>query len=422
MTTNRKVYKVQKHTIYMANEVDSKLEKAHSIALDNLRQCYSPMGIMAGKHHYTDVWARDSCQASLGAIRAENADKEQVKKNLETLANYQRQDGMIPLRVGAGSLLLKSISIKGITPEGFNHKLDNAYAKLIGRKTEARYDVSKDKPFVKTEPVDPSPWFVITSNDYVQQTGNGQFARDHYKKLEKAIEWTASQDKDNDHLIEEGIYAGWADSAKKKGKVLYSNVLYAKAMQSMAELSDVVGEKNNKIIFEDKSKKIKDRINEKFWNGKHYIDWIDSERHEHMPTYDNSMAVIFDIADNSQANSIENEINKVFGEKMHFNPHSENLEKKNISPLLSAIGLSDYHNMSWLPIGCLDAVAKNKIGRKQEATKILGAVADKILKHNNVYEVYDEQSNPINRTFYQSEGPFAWAAGLYIYAHEHMKK
>ena len=403
-------------------KVNDNIEQAYAIALANLRQCYSPLGIMAGSGNFTDLWARDCCQAGLGAVRAEKQDQQHVRRSLETLAQYQRWDGMIPIRIGSGTLIFKCFSIRGITPKGFGQKLDRAWEKLTRRKTEARYDTSKDRFFVFTEPLDPNLWFMISLDDYARQTRDDHFAKDQYQRLEGAAAWISSQDKDEDHLLEEGPYAGWADSVKKNGKVLYSNVLYARAMQAMAEICDRIGEGNRKIHFEDKVKRIRDAINATFWNGKYYIDWIDTERHGHMPTYENALSVVFGIADNSQANSVEDSLTRVFGEDMFFNPHSVTLPMREINLTQRLIGMKDYHNLSWQHIGCMDAVAKNKIGRKEDAIKVLGFVADQILRHGTTHEILDRNGNPINRLLYQSEGPFAWTAGLYVLAYHQIRE
>ncbi len=41
-----------------------------------------------------------------------------------------------------------------------------------------------------------------------------------------------------------------------------------------------------------------------------------------------------------------------------------------------------------------------------------------IVKYNGVYEVYEKDGTPLKRIFYRSEHPFAWSAGLFLYASE----
>jgi len=66
--------------------MDSLIHSAYTIALINLRNSYRKDGIFAGRHHFSDMWARDSLFASLGALSVQ--DYHIVKKNLLTLIQF----------------------------------------------------------------------------------------------------------------------------------------------------------------------------------------------------------------------------------------------------------------------------------------------------------------------------------------------
>ena len=55
------------------------LTHASDIATYNLHSCYSQFGILAGRHHFTDYWARDGFFASFGSLAI--GDQEIVAKN-----------------------------------------------------------------------------------------------------------------------------------------------------------------------------------------------------------------------------------------------------------------------------------------------------------------------------------------------------
>lgn len=83
-----------------------------------------------------------------------------------------------------------------------------------------------------------------------------------------------------------------------------------------------------------------------------------------------------------------------------------------------AVGMPDYHNgLRWLQPGILYVIALHKSRRKQEAKSALTAIASKIVQHGGVYEVYEQNGNPVRRITYRSEHPFAWSAGLYLWAY-----
>src|SRR3990167_952507 len=109
------------------------IEKAVEIAKKNLRECYAEKGIFAGLHHFKDYWARDSCFASYGSLAIRDYDI--VRKNL--------------------SYYLDHISVEW------------------KRKRKPYYTTDKNKH--KT--VDQNSLIVISSHEYVKETGDIGFLK-----------------------------------------------------------------------------------------------------------------------------------------------------------------------------------------------------------------------------------------------------
>jgi hypothetical protein len=53
-----------------------------------------------------------------------------------------------------------------------------------------------------------------------------------------------------------------------------------------------------------------------------------------------------------------------------------------------------------------------------EARMVLNDIAKKVIEYNGICEIYEKNGSPVQRRFYRSEGPFAWSAGLYLWANE----
>lgn len=49
---------------------------------------------------------------------------------------------------------------------------------------------------------------------------------------------------------------------------------------------------------------------------------------------------------------------------------------------------------------------------------MLESIDKRIIQDHGVYEIYEQNGNPLKRTFYRSDGPFAWNAGLYVLAYQ----
>ena len=369
------------------------LEEGYAIAKRVLREQYGKEGIYAGATHFKDVWARDSFFASLGALALE--DYAIVKTNLESFLSSQKRDGQIPIRIGRNNLQLL-LSFIGLPQQN---------------KTNPIFSQDKGKNYA----VDPNSLLIIAFMEYYNATHNTKFLNRHLHELENAVQWF----KPENGLIKEGLYAGWADSIKKQGYVLYSNVCYAHALFSLSELFTATQETKKADKYLQLFEETKKRINKSFWNGSYYMDWIDDKPHNYFSTDGNLLAIIWDIANKDQSKSIEEKI-----EEFNINSPMPSLTNypeysaKYVSPFLRFMGLKEYHNgLAWAWLGALDAIAKSRLGLKKEAKAVLEDIAEIFVKYKGVYEVYRDRK-PVRQLFYKSENNFAWSAGLFIVAYK----
>jgi glycogen debranching enzyme len=370
------------------------IDIAFQIALNNLRSLYGEDGIFAGARHFKDYWGRDSFFASFGCLEIE--DSYIVKKNLSLHLNCLNKRGQLPLRIGA-------------TPKG----VVLAYFGIKPKKRTPIYHTDKNL----FSPVDQNSLFVIAFFQYIKKTKDTDFLKANLDKIERIVSWNFHNCHDG-VLMEEDEYCNWADSIKKKGKVLYTNVCYCHSLKCMSELYKIIGNKQMYNEYLEKHQRVKNKINELFWSGEHYLDWIDKDKqHNYFSTDGNLLAVLWDIADIVRAKHIEEashifEVNEVPSECVH-----PLYPKKLISSQVKLIGLEDYHNgVSWLWLGCINALAKDKLGMKKEALSLLERISSIIIESNGVYEIYEETGEPVNRFIYKAEFPFAWSAGLFVYA------
>ncbi len=370
------------------------LKQAYHKAKTTLQDRYARNGIFAGKSHFSDVWLRDSCYASLGSLSL--GDTDIVKTNLTTMLTFMSEQGQIPLRVGQKHMLLKFMGFDANVPE-------------------ARFTEDKG---VST-PTDSNSLFLWVFERYVRVSKDHEFAFECIDKLKLIADWNFTQDINSDFLIEEGHFAGWADSLKKNGTVLYTNVLHFHAMRSVSKLYDLVGQPTQAQHYAHLAECIQENINKKFWNGRYFGDWITlkGEKYDYFSTDGNVLAIILGLATHDQAHSIQRMISE-FKMDEGFSTHSNHPKYplKHIYSLFVPLQMHDYHNgLEWLWIGCADAVSKHSIGLHDEAKALLTRIAHKIVEHDGVYEVYHKGA-PVKRFFYKSEQWFAWSSGLFVWA------
>jgi glycogen debranching enzyme len=385
----------------------SNIQKAYDVAKKCLRACYSDLGIYAGKTHFEDYWARDGLYASLGSTAA--GDYSQTKKELALLLSFQKKDGQLPLRIGSNFIITKLLG------------LENLFGKK-DRKKSVRYIIDRAYPnFMPKIPVDQNSLFVVAAEYYMRNSRDIKFAKENYEKIKKTMDWNFRQDSDSDLLIEEGFYCSWLDGIKKSGKVMYSEACHYAACASFAKIAKALGRREDCKKYSVTAEHIKEKINSLMWNGSYYTDWISfsGKRHESFSTDGNLLAIMFGISDNEKASSIISKLSELGLENgVPYRTNSPAYKWYEIDMTLRLALIPDYHNgMSWLWIGAAGILAKAIAGKKKNAVFLAEKIADEIIQHNGPYEVYERKSGlPVKRIFYKSEFPFAWAAGLFLYA------
>ncbi len=370
------------------------IQTALGIAIQTLRSRYSPLGILAGARHFSDLWTRDFCYASWGALALNDVDI--VKTGLTTILQFQLQNGQVPLRVGQPSFILKYLGVNANPPK-------------------ARY--IDDKGY--SAPVDNNSLLVITADKYLTHTQDASFLTTHYAQIKRAFEWNLSQDRDHDLLIEEGPYAGWADSVKRVGKVGYTNILHAAAAHAMARLASSANDPDANH-FEMLFNRLSARILATFWVDTHLQDWVTPAGTQPSLAADvNLLAIVFDLVPLANAQHIfttmaERQMIDAFTPETN----SPRYPASHTYWLFNLIGMGDYHNgLQWGWLGSINAVALAHCGRYDEAISQLHRLSEKICEYNGIYEVYDA-GKPVKRWVYQSEESFAWTSGLLIWACE----
>ncbi|MBN2067891.1 MAG: hypothetical protein JW744_05475 [Candidatus Diapherotrites archaeon] len=359
--------------------MNTSVNNAYEIALNDLRKCYTEKGILAGRKskRYSQYWARNSFFASMGSLAL--GDLGQVERNLQLFASMQNRKGMIPNQISQAMKPRYKIAIGSI--------------------------------------IDSTALFVIAATGYARKSKDAEFAAEIFPKARKAVEFLQSKDRNNDFLIEERVFANWADSVLRFGNVLYTNCCYYKALLEFSELSGMLGKKQLSLKYKRLASKTKEKINGMFWHGNYYLDWIDIKRHDFFACDGNLLAIDWGIADREQSQMI---LNKVKQHQMNKVPLKTNYPLYpvwRIPPTLLPLMEYHYHNgFSWLWLGCLNAIALNKVGWHNDAKKELKSMAELINQNGAVHEVFDDRGKPVRSIFLKSESPFSWNAGLFVRA------
>jgi glycogen debranching enzyme len=368
------------------------ISQALEIARADLRACFTREGIAAGKQHFVDLWARDSFFACFGALSLKEL--AMVRITLQTFLNYQRTDGLLPYR-----LLRSSINL----------------SKYFGRPKYLTKPAPNYRSFQSGGLVlDSGLLAPVVIENYLVNIEDLVFLKNIYPNLLKSSQWYLDK---FPGLLSEFFLCEWADAVLKSGEILYTNVLYYRCLWAMSKLSGKLRKPKLQQFYAEKSRQIKEQINQRFWNGRYFVDWCDYCRQDYFSSHGNLLAIFFDLTTTVQSESIIDYLEK--------NCLAEFTVKSNYPkyplwriPLQNYLtGTSDYHNgCLWLQPGLMYVLSLIKMKRITQARSFLAKIANQIVKYQGVYEVYESSGEPVKRLFYQAEQPFAWSAGLFIYA------
>lgn len=369
--------------------------KAIQIAKRALGRCVTPLGIIAGNHHFIDVWARDSLFASLGAnVSGLSKDSQ---KTLETFLSYQRHNDLIPFLIRRDRLTI---------------------GKYFGRhsyypRPKAQFRSSQSFGLVP----DGGLMTVIAAEQYIDSSHDDAFLDINYPLLKNAMRWYTQ--KFGTELIREWFQCEWADAVLKSGFTLYTNVLYWKALTDMATLAKRSQRPRDATYFSQLSTQVAAAIRQTLWNGTYFADWADwFGRHDYFSSHGNMLAIVFGLTNVRETDRILAIANRYCWNGWTLETNYPAYPPWLISPLNIITGLADYHNRGclWLQPGILYSIALYRAGYSKDAHFVLSRIAKKINEYDDVYEVYDKSGEPLHRALYQSEHPFAWSAGLFLWA------
>jgi len=365
-----------------------KIKKAYAIR--ELRGCYDTHGIVAGRHHFSDYWGRDGFFACFGALAL--GDYKIAEKMVDLFYSHQNSRGLIPYRLMNAPITLGQYLGKERKRYEYprpTYKLRNIYQEVFDGTTLAVIFLSKLGLMGRK-----------ISKERIQQTKKA------FTYLEK---------KEKYGLLWDGIMAEWNDSADKFGNLLYSNIIYWYSLDQFNKLLKKRGEQGASLVKkqEDVAKAIRGRL----WNGKYFADWNDYKRQDYFYPYGNLLAVTWGFTSRQESEAIIEECNRV---KIAFTleTNSPAYPFWRIDLLQHLIGMGNYQNKSmlwWQPAAAYVA-ALNKLGKKKEAKKQIELMSEQILKYNGVYECYERNGKPVQKLLYKSEQPFAWSAGMFIWA------
>lgn len=369
------------------------IRRAYRIAVRDLRACYNPDGIVAGRLHFNAYWARDAFLASFGALAL--GDVEQVKANLDTFIRFQMTSGELPVRV-----------------EFLGHTLGHYHTRRMQPKALYRAGT------IFADPMDPTALFVIAAREYFHRTQDLDFSTRFEPAMDRAMAWLMSQDRDGDGLVENHYLADWMDSILKKDKVFFLNLTYCEGLRACRALKEWLGHVGDARRFADAAARTCERLQQVFWNGEYFTDWIRGSHRGGFSSDGNVLAILLGVASEAQARAIQQFITaRGLDRETPLRICDPVYSFWQVFPFYYLAGIPDYHRtLIWPWLGTLNAINKFRLGSREQAVADLARIGGWYVARNAVAEVYEPDGRMLHRRFFQAEVPFAWNAGTYVFA------
>jgi glycogen debranching enzyme len=354
----------------------------------------------AGYRNFSESWARDFGFAAYGLLTLKQYNP--VKETLEAFFHHQTTQGQLPVKLHSVDVVTRFLH------SFFGREQPNEMM------LKPKYISGHGAPSL-----DGQALLVIAALAYAQETGNTDFLEDYWSNFQAAMRWLEGYRKlaSEDPLLYQGAFADWADSIARHGRVLYTNVVYWKALSEMAIAANRLNRHEDAVAYFVQAENALRAINRAFWRPDLGY-FVTSDELPHLSSDGNLLAIAWGLATHDQAESIL----RIMERARMSEPVPTRVTYPSYPRHLIALenlvgGMANYHtDASWLWIGAWHVIALVKTGHMDEAQKLVMRILKVIVQDRQVNEVHAPNGKPLSSMWYTPEAPLTWNAGMIIYA------
>ena len=395
--------------LFAEEHFDSEEALAIFIAAESLRSGIQPRRLTthgskeilhAGYRNFSESWARDFGFAAYGLLTLKQYTP--IKETLEAFFWHQTSEGQLPVKLHSVDVVTRFLH------SFFGREQPNELM------LKPKYISGHGAPSL-----DGQALLVISALAYAQESGQLAFLENHWAALTAAMSWLEKYRKTTgeDPLLYQGAFADWADSIARHGRVLYTNVVYWKALSEMAIAATRLNFHQEAVDYFVQAENVLRAINRYFWR-EDLGYFVTSDELPQLSSDGNLLAIAWGLAKPEQAESIL----KVMEQAKMAEPVPTRVTFPSYPRHLIALenllgGMGNYHtDASWLWIGAWHVIALVKVGNLEEAQKLVTRILNVIVQDRQVNEVHAPNGKPLSSMWYTPEAPLTWNAGMIIYA------
>jgi GH15 family glucan-1,4-alpha-glucosidase len=355
--------------------------------------------LCAGLRNFREPWARDLSFASFGLI--ELGEFQATKEALEVFLINQRPTGQFPVKVHSTSVADRYL-------HSLFKRQQPIYAPIRPKYITAHNTIS----------LDGNALLVIAILNYATRSGDHDFVQMHWPALKQAITWLEAHALEADGLLHQAPFADWADSIAREGRVLYTNVVYWKALTDLAQAAASYGDTADQLYFANKAQQLTEAINTHFWR-EDLGYFVTNHLFDNLSSSGNLLAIAWELTTPEQAHAILDNM-QAFGmaDPVPTQAVHRAYPNKFVAIENRLGGVAHYHtHAAWLWLGAWQVIALARMERLEEAEALLYRISKVIVRDGAVHEVYAPDGYYLSTFWYTSEAPLTWSAGMVVYAH-----
>ena len=357
--------------------------------------------VCAGFRHFREPWARDFGFASFGLLAEGRADI--VKDGVRLFFSHQKANGQLPLKLHSTNLAERYL-------HSVFHRMQPVESNLIPRFITAHGTRSLDSVLL----------LVIAWAECVLKTKDIALAVDLHGQAVRALAWVERYER-KDGLLHQSPFSDWADSIGRRGRVLYTNVLWWKALKGLEEVEQLLPEGMQSA--QETATLVGDRILRGYFKPE--AGYLYQTPNDPMFTAaGNYMACAWGLTNAEQSHSILNYAReKGMSAVVPSRVTDREYKFYQVGPEMWIAGIPHYHtSCSWMWIGGWHSVACAENGRWDEAKEIVDRMLDIVDRDRTVFEVHAQDGTPLATRLYHSEEPLSWNAALILYAYDRLQE
>ena len=400
---------ISKAILLGEEQFDDEEALAIFIAAESLRSGIQPRRLTthssrevlhAGYRNFSESWARDFGFAAFGLLTLKQYNP--VKETLEAFFHHQTSNGQLPVKLHSVNVVTRFLH------SYFEREQPNELM------LKPKYISGHGAPSL-----DGQGLIVIAALAYTQEIGDVRFLESHWDQLQAAMRWLEGYRKlaSEDPLLYQGAFADWADSIARHGRVLYTNVVYWKALSEMAIAATRLNLHEEAAEYSEQAQNVLRAINAHFWRPDLGY-FVTSEELSQLSSDGNLLAIAWDLATREQAESILGVMEKArMAEPVPTRVTYPSYPRHLIALENLLGGVANYHtDASWLWIGAWHVIALVKTGHMEAAQTLVSRILNVIVQDRQVNEVHGPNGKPLSSMWYTAEAPLTWNAGMILYA------